>query len=69
MTQRPRTGAAKEMLSYEDGHYSVHTWDDEDQETVSGEELTKGALIKEGDKLRWQDSNISEDAVFVKVSE
>jgi hypothetical protein len=57
------------MLSYEDGHYSVHTWDDEDQETVSGEELTKGALMKEGDKLRWQDSEISEDAVFVKISE
>ena len=57
------------MLSYEDGHYSVHTWDDEDQETVSGEKLTKGTLMKEGDKLRWQDSEISEDAVFVKISE
>ena len=60
---------ASGMLSYEDGHYSVHTWDDEDQETVSGEKLTKGTLMKEGDKLRWQDSEISEDAVFVKISE
>ena len=31
--------------------------------------LTKGTLMKEGDKLRWQDSEISEDAVFVKISE
>ena len=57
------------MLSYEDGAYSVHTWDDKDQETISGEETTKGALMKEGEKLRWQDSKNSEDCVFVKVSD
>ena len=57
------------MLSYEDAAYSVHTWDDQDHETVSGEETTQGALMKEGDKLRWQDSKNSEDGLFVKISE
>ena len=44
------------MLTYDNGEYCVHTWDDEDKETISGEEITRGALMKEGDKLRWQDS-------------
>lgn len=57
------------MLTYKDGHYSVHTWDDNDKETVTGEELTEGALMKEGDKLRWQDSKNTEDGLFVKVSD
>ena len=57
------------MLSYEDAAYSVHTWDDQDHETVSDEETTQGALMKEGDKLRWQDSKNSEDGLFVKISE
>lgn len=56
------------MLSYEDGAYSIHTWDDKDNETVSGEESTKGAFLKEGEKLRWQDSKNSEDGLFVKGS-
>lgn len=56
------------MLSYQDGEYCVHTWDDQDKETISGEEITQGALLKEGDKLRWQDSKNSTDAVFVKIS-
>lgn len=55
------------MLSYEDGQYSIHTWDENDNETVSDEEVTKGALMKEGEKLRWQDSKNSEDGVFVKM--
>lgn len=55
------------MLSYENGAYSIHTWDDNDEETVSGEETTKGAFMKEGDKLRWQDSKNTDDGVFVKV--
>ena len=50
------------MLSYEDGRYSIHT----DNETVSDEEVTKGAFMKEGEKLRWQDSKNSEDGLFVK---
>ena len=57
------------VLSYEDGAYSVHTWDDNDQETISGEETTKGSFIKEGDKLRWKDSKNSDDGLFVKDSE
>lgn len=55
------------MLSYEDGAYSIHTWDANNKETVSGEERTKGTFRKEGDKLRWSDSKNSEDGVFVKT--
>ena len=54
------------MLSYEDGQYSIHTWDENNNETVSEEAVTKGVLMKEGEKLRWQDSKNSEDGVFVK---
>ena len=55
------------MLSYEDGAYSIHTWDENNNETVHDEETTKGAFMKEGDKLRWQDSKNTEDGLFVKV--
>lgn len=57
------------MLSYEDGNYTVHTWDENDKETVSEGEVTKGSLMKEGDKLRWSDSKNEDDCIFVKVSE
>ena len=57
------------MLSYENGGYTVHTWDENDNETISEEDVTKGALMKEGDKIRWSDSKNEEDCVFVKVSE
>ena len=57
------------MLSYENGNYTVHTWDENDKETISDEEVTKGTLMKEGDKLRWSDSKNEEDGLFVKVSE
>ena len=57
------------MLAYEDGIYSVHTFDDNGKETVSGEEKTKGAFMKEGDKLRWQDSKNTEDGLFSKTTE
>ena len=55
------------VLTYEDGKYSIHTFDDQEKETISGEETTKGAFLKEGDKLRWQDSKNTDDGVFVKV--
>ena len=57
------------MLSYENGSYTVHTWDENDKETVSEGEVTKGSLMKEGDKLRWSDSKNEDDCIFVKVSE
>ena len=57
------------MLSYENGSYTVHTWDENDKETVSEGEVTKGTLMKEGDKLRWSDSKNEDDCIFVKVSE
>jgi len=55
------------MLSYEDGAFSVHTFDANNNETVSGEETTSGVFMKEGDKLRWSDSKNSDDALFVKM--
>ena len=57
------------MLSYENGNYTVHTWDENDKESISDEEGTKGTRRKEGDKLRWSDSKNEEDGLFVKVSE
>ncbi len=57
------------MLTYEDGIYSIHSWDDQDNETVSDEETTSGSLMKEGEKLRWKDSKNSSDGLFVKVPE
>lgn len=57
------------MLSYENGSYTVHTWDENDKETVSEGEVTKGTLMKEGDKIRWSDSKNEDDCIFVKVSE
>ena len=61
--------ASAGMLSYEDGAFSIHSWDDQDNESVSGEETTRGSLMKEGEKLRWKDSRNSDDCLFVKVSE
>ena len=60
---------ASGMLSYNNGVYTVHTWDEEGAETVSEPETTKGAFMKEGDKLRWQDSKISENGLFVKFAQ
>lgn len=57
------------MLSYENGNYYVITRDENDKETISEEGVTKGALMKEGEKLRWNDSKNEEDGLFVKVSE
>ena len=33
---------------------------------VTEPETTEGAFLKEGDKLRWQDTKIDEDGLFVK---
>lgn len=60
---------ASGMLSYEDGAFSIHSWDDQDNESVSGQETTRGSLMKEGEKLRWKDSRNSDDCLFVKVSD
>lgn len=58
--------AASGMLYYENGKYGIYTFDENGGETVSEETTTKGSLMKEGDKLRWQDSKNSEDGLFVK---
>ena len=54
------------MLSYDNGKYYVLTVDEDGKDTVSGKKTTKGAFLKEGKKLRWQDSLNEDDAVFVK---
>ncbi len=59
---------ASGMLSYENGSYTVHTWDEDGVETVSEPEITKGAFMKEGDKLRWKDSKNSDSGLFVKAN-
>lgn len=56
-------------LVYEDGKYTIHTFDEEDKETVSEEETTKGSLTLENGKLRWKDSKLSEDSLFSQVQE
>ena len=55
------------MLAYYEGLYSVHTFDENNNETITDEDTTEGAFMKEGDKLRWKDSKNSEDGLFVKV--
>ena len=57
------------MLSYDDGNYSIHTFDAKGNETISGEEKTSGAFMKEGDKLRWQDSKNADMGLFSKTAE
>ena len=56
-------------LTYDNGKYSVHTWDEKDNETISGEETTKGSFSNEGDKLRWKDSKNSGEGLFVRISD
>lgn len=57
------------MLSYDDGKFYVRSVDKDENETVSDEETTEGAFMKEGEKLRWQDSRNTEDGLFVKMPE
>ncbi len=61
---------ASGMANYSDGKYYILTVDENGKETISGEESTSGAFMKEGEKLRWQDSkNVAggvETPVFVK---
>lgn len=52
------------VLTYEDGKYSIHTFDDKENETISGEETTKGSFTFENGKLRWKDSKNSDDGLF-----
>ncbi len=61
--------SASGMLSYEDGSYAMHTFDEDGNETLSDETTTKGSFMKEGDKLRWQDSKNDGDGVFVRLSD
>lgn len=60
---------ASGTLVYEDGKYSIHTFDENDKETVSGEETTKGSFTLENGKLRWKDSKNSEDGLFSQNKE
>ena len=62
-TYQPESG----MLAYEDGKYSVHTFDENGRESVSGQETTKGSFSKNGEKLIWHDSKNSEDGSFIRI--
>ena len=61
--------ASMDVTKNEDGSYSIHTVDDKGNETISGEEKTSGAFMKEGDKLRWQDSKNADAGLFSKTAE
>ena len=54
-------------LTYEDGKYTVHTFDENGGETVSEEETTRGSFTQEDGKLRWQDSKNDGEGLFVKI--
>ncbi len=55
-------------LSYTDAKHYTLVFNEDGEETVKDETTTEGALLKEGDKLRWQDSANEEDCIFVNVS-
>ena len=55
------------MLAYYEGLYTVHSFDENNNETIIDEDTTEGAFMKEGDKLRWKDSKNSEEGLFVRV--
>ena len=55
------------ILSYTDArHYTLELHDD-GEEIIKDETTTSGALMKEGEKLRWQDSANEEDCLFKNV--
>ncbi len=54
------------MLSYTDGKYAIHTFDEDGKETLSEETTTEGSFLKEDGKLRWKDSKNSDDGLFVR---
>ena len=59
-------GAAGELL-YNDGKYSIHTFDEDGTETISSEETTNGGFIMEDGKLRWKDSMNDSEGLFTKM--
>lgn len=61
----PQTGA----LTYEDARYVVLQWDENDNDTVKEEKTSSGAFTWEDGKLRWTDSLIAEDGLFVKLDD
>ncbi len=54
------------MLSYTDGKYAIHTFDEDGKETLSEETTTEGSFLKEDGKLRWKDSKNADDGLFVR---
>ena len=59
-------GAAGELL-YNDGKYSIHTFDEDGTKTISSEETTNGGFIMEDGKLRWKDSMNDSEGLFTKI--
>ena len=61
------------VLPYEDGYYSIRSYDENGNETITQEAVTSGSFTWQTDgKLRWHDSQVeengySEDCLFVQV--
>ena len=60
------------VLPYEDGYYTVRSYDENGNETITQEATTQGSFTwQEDGKLRWHDSQVeengySEDCLFVQ---
>lgn len=63
------------VLPYEDGSYTIRTYDENGNETISQEAVTQGSFtLQEDGKLRWEDSQVaengySEGCLFVQMGE
>lgn len=61
------------VLPYEDGYYTVRSYDENGNETITQEAVTNGSFTwQEDGKLRWHDSQVeengySEDCLFVQM--
>lgn len=52
------------MLSYEDAVSYYHVTDDAGNEKMEDQQTSHGAFMKNGDKLRWQDSRGDTECLF-----
>ena len=56
--------SATGTLTYDNGSYAIHTYDEDGNDTVSDEETTTGTFVIDGDKVKWQDSKASSECLF-----
>lgn len=63
------------VLPYDNGHYTIRTYDENGNETITQEATTQGSFTLEQDgKLRWNDSQVekngyTEGCLFVQMGE